>query len=62
MSIVKKALESARHELTTLHGLVAADGTSPSATFNIDVSGLIDLLDQALSEVSQPCDKSTQLS
>lgn len=49
--IVKQALEAARHELVTLHGLLAADGASPSETWVIDTSAAIAQLDMALSEV-----------
>lgn len=46
----KEALEEARHELTTLNGLVVADGSSPSETWTIDADRVIRLLDAALSE------------
>jgi hypothetical protein len=47
---VRKALEAARHELTTLHGLLAADGVAPQETWAIDTSATIALIDEALSE------------
>ena len=31
----RNALEIARHELTTLHGLIAADGTAPQKIWTI---------------------------
>ena len=43
------AVESARHELVTLGGLLAADGVSPSETFTIDVDAVIKQLDEAFS-------------
>lgn len=48
----RKALEMARHELTTLHGLMAADGTAPSETWSIDTSAVVSAIDDALSEAS----------
>lgn len=47
---MKKALEEARHELTTLHGLVAADGAAPQETWVIDTNAVIAVIDQALNE------------
>ena len=46
----RKALEIARHELTTLHGLIAADGAAPSETWSIDTSAAVVAIDDALSE------------
>lgn len=48
----RKALESARHELTTLHGLIAADGAAPQETWSIDTSAVVSAIDEALNEVS----------
>lgn len=48
----RKALEMARHELTTLHGLMAADGAAPSETWSIDTSAVVSAIDDALSEAS----------
>jgi hypothetical protein len=42
------ALKAAQHELTTLHGLQAADGASPSATWKIDTSATLAKIDAAL--------------
>ena len=57
MNIVQKALESARHELTTLHGLLATDGAMPEVQWRVDVSEPLALIDQALSEnTSDPMD------
>jgi hypothetical protein len=39
--LVVAALKAAQHELTTLHGLVAADGASPAQTWNIDTSATL---------------------
>jgi len=44
----RKALEIARHELTTLHGLIAADGAAPSETWSIDTSAAVVAIDDAL--------------
>ena len=48
----RKALESARHELTTLHGLIAADGAAPQETWSIDTGDVVAAIDEALSEAS----------
>lgn len=48
---VKSALEAARHELTTLHGLVAADGAAPNETWTLDESEIIRQLDGAIESV-----------
>lgn len=48
----RKALETARHELTTLHGLIAADGAAPNETWSIDTSAAVAAIDDALNEVS----------
>lgn len=51
MDPVRRALEVARHELVTLHGLVVADGAAPDETFEIDTIEAVDLIDEALKEV-----------
>lgn len=43
-------LEVARYELTTLHGLIAADGAAPQETFPVDTSAALALLDQVIAE------------
>ena len=48
----RKALEIARHELTILHGLIAADGAAPKETWNIDTSAVVAAIDEALNEAS----------
>ena len=48
----RKALEAARHELTTLHGLIAADGAAPQETWSIDTSAVVAAIDEALNEAS----------
>jgi hypothetical protein len=48
----RKALEAARHELTTLHGLIAADGAAPQETWPIDTSAVVAAIDEAINEVS----------
>lgn len=54
MTPVRRALEVARYELVTLHGLLAADSAAPNETFEIDTDGAVDLIDEALKEVT-PC-------
>ena len=49
----RKALEIARHELTTLHGLIAADGAAPSETWSIDTCAAVAAIDDALSYGTQ---------
>jgi hypothetical protein len=44
----RNALELARHELMTLHGLIAADGTTPEETWDIDTSAAVAGIDDAL--------------
>lgn len=51
-ALTVRALESARHELTALHGLLAADGAAPSLTWNLNTSAVVAELDQALRQVS----------
>lgn len=48
MSPVRRALEVARHELVTLHGLIVADGAAPNEAFEIDTDGAVGLIDEAL--------------
>jgi len=48
----RQALELARYELTTMHGLVAADGAAPDITWPIDTSKAVAAIDEALSESS----------
>ena len=50
-TLIKSALEAARHELTTLHGLVAADGAAPTETWTLDESHIIRQLDEAIESV-----------
>lgn len=45
---IKDALETARHELVTLHGLIAADGESPEETFPVDTSKTVKQIDEAI--------------
>lgn len=52
MSPVRRALEVARHELVTLHGLLAADSAAPNETFEIDTIEAVDLIDEALKEAT----------
>ena len=51
-SQIEKALEKARYELVTLHGLLAADGACPGITWSIDVGSTIDELDAAIKQFS----------
>jgi hypothetical protein len=47
----KKALESARHELVTLHGLLAMDEAArPHDTFYVDTNAAVDAIDDALKD------------
>ena len=48
---LRDALEMARHELTTLHGLIAADGAAPRETWSIDTMGVTSVIDDVLNEV-----------
>lgn len=50
---LREALEMARHELTTLHGLVAADGMAPMETWAIDTNKTVAMIDAALNEASR---------
>ena len=50
ISLARRALEVARHELVTLHGLVVADGAAPDETFEIDTSDVVELIAEALKE------------
>lgn len=45
---IKAALEAARHELVTLHGLIAADAVSPEDTFSIDTTEIVAQLDAVI--------------
>ncbi len=47
-SVILAALEAARHELTTLQGLVVADGACPEETWTIDSSKALTEIDAAL--------------
>lgn len=54
------ALEAARHELTTLHGLVVCDGAAPEETWSIDASKALGEMDALLKasegeRASGPC-------
>lgn len=53
----RSALEAARHELTTLHGLIAADGAAPHETWSIDTSSVVAMIDEALTSLDiQPAE------
>ena len=52
MTPVRRALEVARHELVTLHGLIVADGAAPNETFEIDTIDVVNLIDAALKEAT----------
>jgi hypothetical protein len=49
----RRVLEMARHELTTLHGLIAADGMAPAETWQIDTCKTVAEIDAVLSESSR---------
>lgn len=48
---VKQALLIARHELTTLHGLIVTDNTKSDVSWVVDTNDSLRLLDIALSEL-----------
>lgn len=48
VAAMRAALETARHALATLHGLVAHDGAAPGETFPIDESAALATLDAVL--------------
>ena len=52
MQKIKQALEAAHHELTTLHGLIAADAEHPEQTWQISTNAITDLIDDAINELS----------
>ena len=45
---VRRALERARHAISTLNGLVAADGEAPGETWTIDERDVVRYLDEAI--------------
>jgi len=45
---MRPALEAARHELTTLHGLTVCDAAAPSETWTIDTSEIVRAIDEAI--------------
>ena len=47
---IKKVLEEARHELTTLHNLTVTDNIESGVTWIVDTSNILKLLDTALKE------------
>ncbi len=49
---IKQALEIARHELTTLHNLTVTDNPESGASWVSDTSVAVNLIDQAISELS----------
>lgn len=51
----KEVLEMARHELITLHGLIAADGMAPRETWMIDTGLAVKEIDEVLN--NWPSDK-----
>lgn len=57
MTPVRRALEVARHELVTLHGLIVADGAAPNETFEIDTSEAVALLDKVLEQMAKRTDR-----
>lgn len=57
MSPVQQALTVARHELATLHGLVAVDAAMPGGSFSIDTNEAIALIDKALVQIDNRSDR-----
>ena len=51
MSPVQQALTVARHELATLHGLVAVDAAAPGESFSIDTNETVAVIDKALGQM-----------
>lgn len=51
MSPVQQALTVARHELATLHGLVAVDAAAPDESFSIDTNEAVALLDTVMEQI-----------
>lgn len=49
-SIIKKALEEAQHELTTLNNLIVTDNPKSGVVWTTDVSNTLKSIEQALSE------------
>jgi outer membrane protein TolC len=45
---LREALEDARHELATLHGLHAFDGAAPEESWRLDTSKVLAKIDEAL--------------
>lgn len=51
MSPVQQALTVARHELVTLHGLVAVDAAAPDESFSIDTNEAVAMIDKVLKRI-----------
>jgi hypothetical protein len=59
---MRAALEDARHELTTLHGLYAFDGASPAETWRLDTGKTVEKVDEALaSQAGEPSEAESGL-
>lgn len=54
MELVRKALEMAHHELTTLGGMMAFDAEDPSDTITIDPSDALEAIEQAMESMNFP--------
>ena len=53
-----KALESARHELVTLNGLIATDGASQNQKWTVNTTDAIKQIDEALAiQPSESCNQ-----
>ena len=48
---IKKVLEEAQHELTTLHNLTVTDNVESGVTWVTDTSQVLMLIDEILSEL-----------
>jgi hypothetical protein len=48
---IKKVLEEAQHELTTLHNLTVTDNVESGVTWVTDASQVLMLIDEILSEL-----------
>lgn len=56
-SPVQQALTVARHELETLHGLVAVDVAAPDESFSIDTNEAVAMIDKVMEQVDNRSDR-----
>lgn len=48
---IKKVLEEARHELTTLHNLTVTDSIESGITWVTDTTSVIEIINKTISEL-----------